>query len=208
MKLRHEEMVSCLAFSPDGRTLVSGGTDTNLKLWDVRGCQGGDPRRELYRQPSAVTALAFAGEGKRLVTAHANRNLRVLEAATVRLTATLRGPEAAVTLIRPDPKGRLLVTGSQDRSMRVFDLDTQAPPRSFGPFRKPLTAACFFEDGRHLATVGLENVLQIWDLESGDVVASLYGGAEEGFVGVARYGTGEHLAVGLADGRIRLWGPS
>ena len=92
--------------------------------------------------------------------------------------------------------------------MRVFDLESQAPPLNLGPFRKPLTAACFFEDGRHLATVGLENVLQIWDLDSRDVVASLYGGAEEAFVGVALYGTGEHLAVALADGRIRLWGPA
>jgi hypothetical protein len=39
-------------------------------------------------------------------------------------------------------------------------------------------------------------------------VASLYGGAEEAFVGVALYGAGEHLAVALADGRVRLFGPA
>ncbi len=185
VKLRHEDMVSSLAFSPDGRTLASGGTDTNLKLWDVGGCRSGDPRRELYRQPSAITALAYAGEGKWLVTAHTNRILRVLEAATVRLTATLRGPEAPVTLLRSDPQGRRLVAGSQDRLLRVFDLETKAPPVSLGPFRKPLTAARFFADGRHLVTVGLENVVQIWDLDSQTAMASLYGAAEEAFVGVA-----------------------
>ena len=207
-KLRHEEMVSSLAFSPDGKILASGGTDTNLKLWEVGGCQSGDPRRELYRQPSAITALAYAGDGKRLVTAHTNRILRVLEAATVRLTATLRGPEAPVTLVRVDPTGRRLAAASQDRLLRVFDLESQAPPVSLGPFRKPLTSACFFADGRHLATVGLENVVQIWDLDSRAVMASLYGAAEEAFVGVALYGDGEQLVVALADGRIRLWGPA
>lgn len=207
-KLRHEEMVSCLAFSPDGKTLASGGTDTNLKLWEVGGCQSGDPRRELYRQPSAITALAYAGDGKRLVTAHTNRILRVLEAATVRLTATLRGPEAPVTLVRVDPAGRRLAAASQDRLLRVFDLENQASPISLGPFRKPLTSACFFADGRHLVTVGLENVVQIWDLDSRAVMASLYGTAEEAFVGVALHGDGEQLAVALADGRIRLWGPA
>jgi WD40 repeat protein len=208
VKLRHEEMVSSLAFSPDGATLASGGTDTNLKLWEVKGCKAGDPRRELYRQPSAITALAYVGEGRRLVTAHVNRTLRVLDAATVRLTATLRGPEAAVTLVRSDPKGRLLITGSQDRRMRVFDLEAQTPPVNLGPFRKPLTAACFFEDGRHLATVGLENLVQIWDLEAQAVMATLYGGAEESFVGVSLHGNGDHLAVALADGRTRLFGPA
>ena len=100
------------------------------------------------------------------------------------------------------------MAGSQDRLLRIFDLETRAPPLSLAPFRKPLTGACFFADGRHLVTVGLENVVQIWDLDSQAVMATLYGGAEEAFVGVAVYGAGEHLAVALADGRIRLWGPA
>ncbi len=208
VKLRHEDMVSSLAFSPDGKTLASGGTDTNLKLWDVGGCRGGDPRRELHRQPSAITALAYAGQGRLLVTAHTNRILRVLDAGTVRLTATLRGPEAPVTLLRADPRGRVLAAGSQDRLLRVFDLETKDTPFSLGPFRKPLTAVRFFADGRHLVTVGLENVVQLWDLDSRATMASLYGAAEEAFVGVALYGAGEQLAAALADGRIRLWGPA
>lgn len=208
LRLRHEEMVSCLAFSPDGRTLVSGGTDTNLKLWEVMGFWSGESRRELYRQPSAITAMAYVAGGTRLVTAHTNRTLRVVDATTTRLTATLRGPEAPVTLVRTNPSGRLLAAGSQDRLLRIFDLESNAAPASLPPFRKPLTAACFFDDGRHLATVGLENVVQIWDLDSQTVMASLYGGADEAFVGVALYGAGEHLAVALADGRTRTWGPA
>ena len=110
--------------------------------------------------------------------------------------------------MRVDPKGRRLVAASQDRLLRVFDLETNAPPQSLGPFRKPLTSAGFFIDGRHLVAVGLDNVVQIWDLDSQAVMASLYGAAEEAFVGVALYEDGEHLAVALADGRIRLWGPA
>ena len=207
-KLRHDDMVSAVAFSPDGKRLASGGTDTNLKVWDAAGCRSGDPRRELFRQPAAITALAYAGEGRLLVTAHGNRILRVLDAASVRLTATLRGPEAPVTLLRADPSGRLVVAGSQDRLLRVFDLETKQAPFSLGPFRKPLTAVRFFADGRHLVAVGLENVVHLFDLESQASLASLYGATGEAFVGVALFGAGEHLAVALADGRIRLWGPA
>lgn len=208
LKLRHEEMVSALAFSPDGKTLVSGGTDTNLKFWETMGFWAGESRRELYRQPSPITALAHSACGKRLVTAHNNRTLRLIDAATTRLIATLRGPEAPVTLLRVDPAGRLLIAGSQDRMLRIFDLETQAVPSALGPFRKPLTAAAVFKESRCLAAVGLENVVQIFDLETSSVLASLYGGAEEAFTGVAVYGGGEQIAVALSDGRLRTWGPA
>ena len=207
LKLRHEEMVSSLAFSPDGKTLVSGGTDTNLKLWETMGFWSGESRRELYRQPSAITALAHSACGKRLVTAHTNRTLRVIDAATTRLIATLRGPEAPVTLLRVDPTGRLLIAASQDRMLRIFDLETPSPPLALGPFRKPLTAAAFLPESHCLAAVGLENVVQIFDLDSQAALASLYGGADEASTGVAVFGNGEQLAVALADGRIRIWGP-
>ena len=56
--------------------------------------------------------------------------------------------------------------------------------------------------------LALDNVVQIWDLDSQAVMASLYGADEEAFVGVALFGAGEHLVVAMADGRIRLWGPA
>ena len=112
-----------------------------------------------------------------------------------------------MTLLRVDPTGRLLIAASQDRMLRIFDLETPSPPLALGPFRKPLTAAAFLPESHCLAAVGLENVVQIFDLDSQAALASLYGGADEASTGVAVFGNGEQLAVALADGRIRIWGP-
>ncbi len=208
VKVRHEDMVSALAFSPNGLQLASAGTDGNLKVWDLAAARSGEARRELYRQPASITALAYAGAGQWLVTAHANRILRVLDARSVRLTATLRGPEAPVNVLRVDAGGRLLAAASQDRQLRVFELDGKTQIASLGPFRKPISACRFFPDGRHLVTVAQENAVQIWDLETQAAVATLYGAAEDVFAAVVLFGAGEHLAVALADGRIRIWAPA
>lgn len=209
VRLRHEEqMVSALAFSPDGRTLATGGVDSTLKLWDVPAARKGEARRELVREPAAVTALAFVAEGRLLVTGHANRVLRVMDMATRRLTATLRGPEALVNLLCASPDGRRLAVGSHDRTVRVFDIEAQTQIAMSTPHKKPATSLCFFADGSHLASVALENMVHLWDLEAQAPVASLWGPNADSFAGITLYGDGDHIAVALADGRIRVWGPA
>jgi WD40 repeat protein len=66
----------------------------------------------------------------------------------------------------------------------------------------------FFGDGLHLASVALDNSVQLWDLEARAALAALWGPAAESFAGVALFGEGDHIAVALADGRIRVWGPA
>ena len=50
--------------------------------------------------------------------------------------------------------------------------------------------------------------MQLWDLATHTPGATLWGPAEESFVGLALFGESNHLAVALADGRIRIWGPA
>ena len=208
VRLRHEALVGALAFSPDGRTLASGSLDANLKLWDVHRACLGDPTRELHRQPSGVTALSYAKSGSLIVTGHANRILRVLDARSGRLAATLRGPEALVNLLCLAPDGRRLAAASHDRTIRLFDLERREQVQVLPGHRKPATSLVFFGDGVHLASVALDNSVQLWDLEARSALAALWGPAAESFAGVALFGQGDHIAVALADGRIRIWGPA
>ncbi len=207
VKLKHEASVAALAFSPDGEMLASGGMDSNLKLWDMSAALAGESRRELIRQPSAVTALTFAGGGASIVTGHANRVLRVLDTKTWRLKATLRGPEALVSLLCVAPDGRRLVAVSQDKTIRLFDLVAQSQVGVLAGHRKPATSVSFFSDGKHLVSVALDNAVQLWDVDQRSTLASLWGPSDESFAGVALFAGGDHIAVALADGRIRLWAP-
>jgi WD40 repeat protein len=209
VKLRHEAAVGALAFSPDAATLASGGHDSNLKLWDVHAALSGESRRVLHRQPAGVTAVTYVADGASIVTGHANRILRLLDAATGRLQATLRGPEALVSLLCVAPDGRRLAVVSHDKTIRLFDIAsrTQVCVMS-AQQRKPTSALSFFADSRHLASVAQDNSVQLWDLDTRATLAALWGPSEENYTGLALFGGGDHIAVALSDGRIRLWAPA
>jgi hypothetical protein len=208
VRLRHDESVGALAFSPDGATLATGSLDASLRLWDVGAALAGEARRELVRQPSGVTALAWAGGGEWLLTGHASRVLRLIDPFRGKLLATIRGPEALVNILLLSPDGQHMAVASHDRSVRLFDLGTREVQAALGPLRRPATSLCFLADGSFLATVCQDNCVQLWDVASGAPAAALWGPAGECFVGLALYGDSNQLAVALADGRVRLWGPA
>ncbi len=208
IRLRHDELVAALAFSPDGSTLATGSLDANLRLWDVGAALAGEARRELLRQPSAVTALAWAAGGEWILTGHASRVLRLTDPQRGRLLATLRGPEGKVDLLALSPDCQHLAAASQDRTLRLYDLGSREVKLTLGPLRRPVSSLCFLADGAFLASVAQDNVVQLWDLDVRSAMTSLWGPADEAFVSVALFGELNHLAVALADGRIRLWGPA
>jgi hypothetical protein len=209
VKLRHEAMVAAVAFSPDGGTLASGGMDSNLKLWELRAALQGEARRELLRQPFGVTALSYAGERSQLlVTGHAKAVLRVIDARSGRLVATLRGPEGQISHLVSSPDGRRLAVLSQDRSISVFDLETRAARFHVEGHRtKQTTSFAFFAGGRLAASVALDNAVQLWEIDACATLATLWGQAGESYSCVALPKSGGIVAA-LSDGRVRTWGRS
>jgi WD40 repeat protein len=62
----------CLAFSPDNRTLVSGGEHNGVRLWEV---VSGQLRCQWKGHQSWVTAVAFSPDGRRIVSGSADWTL-------------------------------------------------------------------------------------------------------------------------------------
>jgi WD40 repeat protein len=84
----HAGPVRGVAFSPDGKLVVSGGVDRTVRIFDVA---TGKPIDVLSGHQDTVFAVAFSPDGKILASASADRTVRLWDVATRRLIRELVG---------------------------------------------------------------------------------------------------------------------
>ena len=114
------EGVKSVAFSPDGKTLASGGGDNVIHLWDI-----GTGKREmtLVGHTHWVFSLAFSPDGKTLASGSVDSDIRLWDPHTGEEKKTLTGHGNWVRSIAFSPDGKTLVSGSDDGSVLLWKID-------------------------------------------------------------------------------------
>jgi WD40 repeat protein/serine/threonine protein kinase len=207
----HTVAVQCVAFSPDGRFLASGGApgwdyehpDGELKVWDV---DSGRALFELRGHTQAITAVAFSRDG-RLVSGGDDQTIKLWDLATGQETLTLHGHFDRVWSLAFSPDGHKLVSASDDMTVRVWDatpLEGLPDPawRTLRGHRGSVRGVAFSPDGRYVASAGLDKTVRVWDAWTGKELTILP--EERAVLGVVFSPDGKRLASGGAV-RLRTW---
>jgi serine/threonine protein kinase len=212
---RHTNLISSLAFSPDGKLLATAGEDKKIILWDVG---TGAVVRMLPEQNGPARCVVFSPDGKSLATGFSDQTGA---GGTIQLwdvtpgprepskpRLTLRGHRLAGAwtdvVFRPD--GRQLASIASTNyvgEVKLWDLTTGAEPLTLEANQgSSFQGAAFSPDGRYLAA-GEWGIVKLWDVVTGRLVQSI-GGHNGQVWGVAFSPDGRQLASAGADGTVRV----
>jgi WD40 repeat protein/serine/threonine protein kinase len=197
----HENAVSGIAFSPDGRTLASVGHDGTLRLWDT---EKAEPRATIRGHTGSILALAFSPDGNTLATMNDDRIISIWEMPGPRLKTTINGTEANSNALTFSPAGDTLATSGGGAAVLLWDLATAHVRARLGQTHN-VNGIAFTLDGKSLISAEVSGVLRIWDAKTGGEKAKASVPGHRNCWAVAISPDGRLLASGGDDNDISLW---
>jgi WD40 repeat protein len=193
---------SVWAFSPDGKTIATGGKDNLVRLWDAN---TGKLVRTLSGHNDAVASVAFSPDGHRLASASLDKTVRLWKPDTGELVATLVGQTDIVESVAFSPDGHTLATASADHTARLWDSYTGQPIGLPMIHTNEVTEALFSPDAQRLATSSMDGTVRFWNASTGQEIGAPPAAAGAGIIGIAFQPDGSHVASASTDGGIQLW---
>ena len=197
-RMTHDDSVTAVAFSPDGRYVVSESGDGTARVWEAAS------GREVARLPhdDRVTAVAFSPDGRYVVSGSEDNTARVWEAASGREIARLTHDDWVVTAVAFSPDGRFVVSGSIDGTARVWEA---ASGREVARLTHDeyVTAVAFSPDGRYVVSGSNDGTARVWEAASGREVARLT--HDDWVRAVAFSPDGRYVVSGSMDNTARVW---
>jgi WD40 repeat protein len=195
VRFRHDSHITCLSFSPDGKTVVTGGNSKALVWWDA---VTGKETRRLTVNPMSVVSLQFSADGKVLAVGGNDGTVRILDGGTGTERRSIqeamrRSYGMASAVLSPDGRS-LLMNVQYGGAMVLYDVATGKERARFAGRNRGYVygaglPAAFTPDSKGFVTSSPDDgKLHLYDSETGKSVRVLEGSANPGARGGPRGG--------------------
>jgi uncharacterized protein with WD repeat len=167
----HDAEVRSVAFSPDGRYILSGsmGYENNLILWDAA---TKNRIRVFSGHDNHVRAVAFSQDGRQILSGGNGfgDNLILWDTATGNKIRTFAGHNDYITSVAISRDGRQALSGSEDNTVKLWDIASGREIRTFQGHTDYVRSVAFSPDGRQFVSGSDDSTIIIWDIATGNKI--------------------------------------
>lgn len=207
--LESKSPITCLTFTPDGQSVVTGSqSGLSVHNWP-----------DLTQQKTIDTTLvnvhdlAFSPDGKSLAVAGGTPS----EAGLVEVFTWPSGKSSFVLSGHKDSvmsvvwiDNTTLASSSLDHEIIVWNIETKQPTQRITGHSRGVASLCYLAEAKLLVSAGLDQNLRVWQLPSGEPVRTLNNHTREVHQLALRPGVeGLPMIASVSNDRtVRLWQPT
>ncbi len=167
--------VTSIDWSPNAKTLASGGSDAQIDLWAPSGFIA-----NLVGHEEEVRSVAWAPDGRLLASASFDGTIRLWRSEPQQIVRTLPGHERNAEAIAWSPDGVLVASGGHDESVKIWQVSSgELLATLLQPGSEAIRTVAWRRDGKFLAAAGSDGTIGLWNVQSGQLVSSLSGHEDE-----------------------------
>jgi len=204
----HNDAVRALAFTPNGKEMISVGDDGAVRMWSD--LEGNSQMRDFAQVSGRLRSVAISPDGTLLVVGGNTGALRIWS-----LVAPVQAPQilypwgfeasgfAIVSKLAFSADGRYLAVGSLDGRIWIQDVSNLSGPPVFETTASARIHAMTFGPQNQLVYGTEDGHIELMDVQTFKTVSEY--SIDEGIRALAFGQNGEQVAVGTENGNILIW---
>ena len=201
------DVVWCVAFSPDGKSMATTSGNRDAKAGELRGydIRSGEPVKTFsIAESRGIRWAAYAPDGKTLATGEYDGMVKIRDAATGKVIDRFEAHRDGVQCLKFTRDGKTLVTCGKDKTAKAWDVATRKLKATMTGHANHVYSLDLSKDDKTLLTGGNEAPAYLWNVATGEQEGTIPGNDHP--VEVVRFSPGgSFFAVAGWDGVVNVW---
>jgi WD40 repeat protein len=198
----HSREILALAADAGFLKVLSGSSDTTVRVWDTR---DGQLLRVLEKHKLGVSALAISAAGDRAIVGSADGFMCLWNLDNGELLGRFaRDAQGGIRAVALSASGGVAVSASRNRVVRVWDVKTRALLATLEGSEEEVTSIAISSDGTRAVSGSDDGTARVWNVMQGTLERVLEGHSAA-INAVTLSSDGRHVLTGSADRTVKLW---
>jgi serine/threonine protein kinase len=203
----HSDFIFAIAWSPDGKYIVSGSQDGTAQVWDARtGVKLLSTRSHLTpaRSDNYAWAVAWSPTSKQIVVGFTDGTAEVIDIVSRNRIVTFGNPSVPAQAVAWSPNGRYVAVGRTDDTVVVYDATSGNALLTYNGHNDFVLALAWSHDSKRIVSGSADSTAQVWRVSDGQTLLK-YTGHTDNVRSVSWSPDDTLIVSGALDGTARVW---